>query len=819
MPRLCVVAAIALAAACSRPAVQFSADNAHEHLRVLAGTIGSRPVGTAANARARDYLIDRLRISGFDVRVQETDAERPDVGLTAHVSNIIATRRGAREAAIALVAHYDSSPDAPGATDDGFGVGVVLEAARMLARRRQPAYTLVVLLTDAEEPGLLGAAAAVKDPTIATSVRVCINLDAIGSDGPAMLFEVGPSSGALVKRWARAAPQPRGASYAVEIYRRLPNDTDFSVFRRAGHPGLNFAAIGDSYGYHTARDGPERVTRRLLAQAGANLVAIVESLDRTDLSAPSPDVTYFDIAGATGLAYGRVVGRGIAIAAILLGLLAWLRVTKTLGALGDRRSFQTILWSVTASVVVGSALVLATWALRAAREVYHPWYAHPARFFVLLAVTGALAGWTMWRAATRLPVRYRANGQPLAIWFVALPVWILAAAFVEWIAPAAAYLWTIPLATAGVALNVAMVGAASQEASPPAPGVRPSAGSERTGEGARATTPEVRSRTTRATAVRIASVVVLAVAGALWLADLTALLLFMVAVLGRLPLVTPVYVYAAALMVAGVVIVPPLVASVVGRADRLPRPALWTAAWLTLWVVAAGLAYSAPAYTYDRPLRREVRYISDQSAGRAFWEIGGNEPGLDLRPDAAGRAEWQRVATGPPATIPLPRLGPPFTFRAVAPATVAPPATIAATLLPRDTETDLEVVAFPTEPGLAVTFVLPPGVRPLRANLPGTVSASNRWHATYLAPSPSGVAFRATFGAARVGPLAQTVVLLTTARLPGGTGWQQLPAWLPQEHAVWSASATYILPAFAVAPATAARPEPVERRAALRTGR
>ena len=63
-------------AACSRSAPRFSLDNARAHVEMLAGTIGSRPIGTPENARARQYIVDQLRLYGFDVRVQETDARR-----------------------------------------------------------------------------------------------------------------------------------------------------------------------------------------------------------------------------------------------------------------------------------------------------------------------------------------------------------------------------------------------------------------------------------------------------------------------------------------------------------------------------------------------------------------------------------------------------------------------------------------------------------------------------------------------------------------------------------------------------------------------
>src|SRR5690242_15927749 len=86
-----MLVAIALfAAACSRSEARFDVSNARAHVNMLAGTIGSRVVGSEAGAKARNYLIDQLRLYGFDVRVQETDAARPELATTAHVANVIA---------------------------------------------------------------------------------------------------------------------------------------------------------------------------------------------------------------------------------------------------------------------------------------------------------------------------------------------------------------------------------------------------------------------------------------------------------------------------------------------------------------------------------------------------------------------------------------------------------------------------------------------------------------------------------------------------------------------------------------------------------
>ena len=251
---------------------------------MLAGTIGSRPVGSPANARAREYVVDQLKQIGFQVRVQETDARRHELGRTARVSNIIGILPGEQPDALGIVSHYDSSPDAPGATDDALGVAVTLEAARVLASAGRPRWTLLALITDAEEAGLMGAAALVTDREVTSRLRAYINLESIGSSGTSMLFETGPGNAWLVAPWARRAPHPRGGSYAIEVYTRLPNDTDFSILKTRDVPGLNFAAVGDSYAYHTARDTPERLSRETVRTTGENVVSIATALQAADIT-------------------------------------------------------------------------------------------------------------------------------------------------------------------------------------------------------------------------------------------------------------------------------------------------------------------------------------------------------------------------------------------------------------------------------------------------------------------------------------------------------------------------------------------------------
>ena len=730
---------------------------------MLAGTIGSRPIGTPENLRARQYVIDQLRLFGYDVRVQETDARRPDYGLTAHVANIIAVKAGGEKSAMALVSHYDSHPAAPGASDDGLGVAVSLEAARVLAARNDPRHTLFVLVTDGEEAGLMGAAGLLTDRDVMDRLEAYINIEATGSGGTSMLFETGPGNGWLVKPWARSAPHPRGASFAVEIYRRLPNDTDFSILKRRDIPGLNFAAIGDSYPYHTARDTPDRLSDATLRFTGENAVATAVAMDAMDLSPRSASSqTFFDAGQVVAMSWGPVTAWMLAVLSLCAGLLAWF---KALGAsvrlVGLGRWVLDAAWALVGTAVVAGAMIGGTWLLRAARTVYHPWYARPDRLFVMLLALGILAGWLAVRLGALLPSRAHGPRHPILVWSLTLPVWVALAGASAAFTPGAGYLWTLPLLVAGIGLLAV-----------PA---------------------------TNVTAIRAISVVVLAIAGTLWLRDTLELLRFMVALLGRLPIVTPVWVYAALMLAAGTMVAPPFIAAVAAT-QPFVRPSLVSAVMLVGVVVAAGLAYAAPAYTFDQPQRRHFRVLTEPGAATAVYEVGSQEPGLDL--DAGAPGGWYRATDIPHTTVPFGRFASPYVFRTTASSPGQAPAAVTAfTLKQVAAGTEVAMTITPGAPGLTAAFVLPAGLQPSRSNLPGTV-VRGRWRAAYIGIPAEGVTWRASFKPGLESRLTSTQAVIWSTRFPGGTGWQSLPAWLPQEHAVWDMNLAWILtPPVVITPA------------------
>ena len=118
---------------------------------MLAGTIGSRPVGTPANARAREYIVDQLKLFGFEVRVQETDARRPELGSTARVANIIGVLPGRAAEAIGLRLALRLVARRAGSDRRCAGRGGVARGGAGLRRAGRRQWSLLVLVTDGEE--------------------------------------------------------------------------------------------------------------------------------------------------------------------------------------------------------------------------------------------------------------------------------------------------------------------------------------------------------------------------------------------------------------------------------------------------------------------------------------------------------------------------------------------------------------------------------------------------------------------------------------------------------------------------------------------
>lgn len=313
----------------SAPGDVFSAGRAMHDIAVIARV--PHPIGSPANLAVRDYLVERMTAMGLSPRVQTAQAFLQDgdgseawaVGGT--VRNIIGVIPGRDRAApaIALMAHYDSVPGSPGAADDATGVASALEVARILKAQGTPQRDIVVLLTDGEEAGLLGARGFFEQDPLARHVGLVLNLEARGGGGRANMFQTGPDNGALIDLFARNARAPISNSMEVFLYEHMPNDTDFTVSKAAGITGLNFAFIGRQFDYHSPSSTLANLDQGSVQHMGDQVLAAARALAFAKaLPAPAPDAVYSQTFGDHVLAYPAWVGWLILVAAALLLVLA-----------------------------------------------------------------------------------------------------------------------------------------------------------------------------------------------------------------------------------------------------------------------------------------------------------------------------------------------------------------------------------------------------------------------------------------------------------------------------------------------------------------
>ena len=267
------------------PPEVFSAERAYETLRYLLKENKPHPVGSELNKLIKERLIEELDKLDIKHEVQKTWACASRYAACAEVENLIGIIPGKTNAPyLALMAHYDSVPMAPGAGDDGAGVVAILEAARVLKLEAPYDYPIMLLLTDAEENGLIGAEAFFGQHPLAKEVGVVLNIEGSGTAGGSMVFRTSENNELLIKSLSHEHDHAYGFSLANEIFKRMPNDTDFSVAMRANIPGMDFAFVGERNHYHTPNDNVENLDVRTIQHHGENILSASRDLLSKDWS-------------------------------------------------------------------------------------------------------------------------------------------------------------------------------------------------------------------------------------------------------------------------------------------------------------------------------------------------------------------------------------------------------------------------------------------------------------------------------------------------------------------------------------------------------
>lgn len=361
MTGLCLLLAASLGA--------IRGEDALRHARALAA-LGPHAFGSPRAQAAAAYVAAGLRDAGLaEVRLQPfaSDGRRGQ--------NVIGTLAGLGPEFVVIAAHHDSAPDAPGAYDDGGGVGVLIETARVLARGPKRPHTLVFVSFDGEESESQGSTPAAgsrayvealgpqaRALVAALAIEMCGQKDGVGVIHPiAYPDPLRPGAAAIAPAWlmrvvlagARGAGaplevgdpwlglvyQPAVRAFRVRLY------ADDRSFLQAGLPAV---FVSDSSftrfypHYHSATDSAERLDAAALQRMGQGVVGIAEALARTPLSREREAVWL----AAFGMVFGMPALALVALASLLpaLDLVRRGRGARRAAGLCGVALFGLLLW-------------------------------------------------------------------------------------------------------------------------------------------------------------------------------------------------------------------------------------------------------------------------------------------------------------------------------------------------------------------------------------------------------------------------------------------------------------------------------------------
>jgi hypothetical protein len=246
---------------------------------------GPRPVGSAAEKRAADYVAGRLRDMGYEVAIEKF----PVPGGTSR--NVTARIAGDDPRVLVLGAHLDSKSTTPGGNDDAVGCAIVLEMARTFAKERPPVSIEFTLFGSEEyndgtpRDHHRGSRYHVRHMTKAQRARTVgmISIDVVGYGGRlyTRTMKIGPMtmSDYLLRR---AKALGIGLTYNKD-----PGPTgwsDHEPYEKAGIPAVWLERLQDPQ-YHKMGDTTAHLQTSALKIAGRLILDAVRSMDAAEIAA------------------------------------------------------------------------------------------------------------------------------------------------------------------------------------------------------------------------------------------------------------------------------------------------------------------------------------------------------------------------------------------------------------------------------------------------------------------------------------------------------------------------------------------------------
>ncbi|MBI4733950.1 MAG: M28 family peptidase [Rubrobacteridae bacterium] len=254
----------------------FNADKAFAHAKYLSSNIGYRIAGSANEHKSAIYIKKQLDAYGYATSLQvfklPNNKLSYNVAATLKATKIINNTVNKSPQAIILGAHYDSK-GGPGANDNGSGVGVLLELARVAALQQNRSDTLRFVFFGAEErvgtkrnDHHFGSRYYVNKHMSASTkknTKEMICVDMVGNGKTLTLRSLKEQPDSLSKKMLIEAT----ALKIPVMYKQAGDDSDFEAFERANIPSTWVEWRLDN-NWHTPRDTYDRLNIENLSYTG-----------------------------------------------------------------------------------------------------------------------------------------------------------------------------------------------------------------------------------------------------------------------------------------------------------------------------------------------------------------------------------------------------------------------------------------------------------------------------------------------------------------------------------------------------------------------
>ncbi|KAK6144768.1 hypothetical protein DH2020_021588 [Rehmannia glutinosa] len=353
----------------------------------------------------------------------------------------------AGENAILVSSHIDTVFAAEGAGDCSSCVAVMLELAEEFLSGLMDLRTLLFFY-------LIPARR--KHPWSDT-VRIAVDLEAMGIGGKSGIFQAGPHPWAI-ESFASVAKYPSAQIVAEDIFSSgaIKSATDFQVYKELGGlSGLDFAYADNTAVYHTKNDKLDLLKPGSLQHLGENMLAFLlhaaasPSLPKgktteSDMKSNEDKAIYFDILGTYMVTFRQRFANMLYNSVILQSLLIWATSVFMGGytaAISLALSFLSIIlmWICSVSFSAIVAFILPLISSSPVPFVSHPWlvvglFGAPA---LVGAFTGQHAGYLVLKSYLARTFAERRRNLPASLCASVAKLdaerWIFKAGLLQWL--------------------------------------------------------------------------------------------------------------------------------------------------------------------------------------------------------------------------------------------------------------------------------------------------------------------------------------------------------------------------------------------------